>query len=122
MNSNVEDRLDLTREVKDALIAMFDKKGLPHVLTEARTGGGTHVFLFVGDPLYFAVTTTTTALIHHRRHQTHVVISPDTAHDPSAVFHYNDLLIEKLKTQIKDFKMLHATVDGAPTQFDNKDV
>ena len=53
----------------------------------------------------------------------HIGISEDTVHDPAAVMHYNDnILIPKLKEQIPGLLKIRYITDGAPTQFDNKDM
>ena len=56
----------------------------------------------------------------------HCVLSEDTVHDPAAVMHYvgkvlMPILIENVEG-LKNKGVAHFTLDGAPTQYDNKDM
>ena len=53
----------------------------------------------------------------------HVCLSEDTQHDPAAVQYFNDcILLPYLVKNINGLKRVHYCCDGAPTQFDNKDM
>ena len=53
----------------------------------------------------------------------HVCLSEDTHHDPAAVQYFNDvILMPYLLKNINGLKRVHYCCDGAPTQFDNKDM
>ena len=53
----------------------------------------------------------------------HVCLSEDTQHDPSAVQSFSDcVLLPYLLKNINGLKRVHYCCDGAPTQFDNKDM
>ena len=55
--------------------------------------------------------------------ESHIIITPDTVHDQSAVMHFFRLLINHLKeTMLEALRVLHSTSDGAPNQFANKDI
>ena len=56
----------------------------------------------------------------------HCVLSEGTVHDPAAVMHYvgkvlMPILIENVEG-LKNKGVTHFTLDGAPTQYDNKDM
>ena len=55
--------------------------------------------------------------------ESHIIITPDTVHDQSAVIFFITLLLNVLKqSMVLALLVMHITSDGSPTQFANKDI
>ena len=94
LDSWIDDHLDtsLSPELKTRLKKLMDDNGRPHIITT-----------------------------------THIVASEDTLHDPSSVMHYTSkVLIPWCKKTLKGFAagdgVMYLSTDGAPTQFDHRDI
>ena len=90
-------------DIKDELIPAAERARLIAMLERERPGEP-HILTFV-----------------------HGVLSEDTHHDPAAVMHFNtEVVFPWLKNYIHGFEegrgVMHYTTDGAPTQFDCKDI